>query len=76
MTSNLLELANRERFDDLEQYARAASIALMKLSGGGSEMFTRIGEEYYAVPRYCLERAEHRSATISRLRSRADGAAS
>lgn len=73
MTSNLLELAGRERFDNLEQYARAASIALMKLSGGGSEMFTRIGDEYYAIPKNCVERAEHRIATISPLRARASG---
>lgn len=61
---------SQERFADLSEYARAASCALMKLSGGGSEMFTRIGEEYYAVPRFCVERANHRAETIRKLSSR------
>jgi hypothetical protein len=56
-----------ERFASLEDYARAASIALMQLSGGGSEMFTRIGDEFYAIPALCVDRARHREEACERL---------
>ena len=46
--------------EKLRAYAREASIALMKLSGGGSEMFTKIGDEFYAEPDLCVQRAEHK----------------
>lgn len=54
----------------LPTYAREASKALTRLSGGGSEMFTRIGGEFYAEPGLCIERAEHRIDTIQRLAER------
>lgn len=38
----------------LEQYAQAASEALLKVRPlGGSELFTRVGEQYLADPAYC-----------------------
>lgn len=43
-----------------QEYAREASIALVGLSGGGSEMFKRIGEEYYAEPDLCRSRVEEK----------------
>jgi hypothetical protein len=45
----------------LRSYARRASIALMGLSGGGSEMFERLGDEFYATPELCRDRAQHKA---------------
>jgi hypothetical protein len=56
--------------EKLAAYAREASIALMKLSGGGSEMFKRIGDEFYAEPDLCVQRAEEKAEIIRRLHVR------
>lgn len=53
--------------EGLKDYARQASIALMAISGGGSEMFKRIGEEYYAEPDLCLARYREKMETRERL---------
>lgn len=51
----------------LEAYARSASIVLGNLAGGGSENFTRIGEQHYADPEICLRRIQQRAETRERL---------
>lgn len=51
----------------LADYARKASIALSGLSGGGSEMFTRIGDEFYAEPDTCVQRVLEKQANRERL---------
>jgi hypothetical protein len=53
----------------LRSYARRCSIEMMKLSGGGSEMFERIGEDFYATPELCVERTRHKIETIRKLRA-------
>ncbi len=53
----------------LEAYAREASIALMNISGGGSEMFKRIGADFYADPKLCAQRAQEKLDTVRRLYS-------
>lgn len=61
--------------DRLEDYAREASKALMRLSGGGSEMFKRIGDDFYADPKLCVARAEEKLATLHKvIRSRSQEA--
>lgn len=50
--ANILSVAEYVR--GLEQYAQAASKALLKVRPlGGSELFTRVGEQYLADPAYC-----------------------
>jgi hypothetical protein len=46
--------------EKLHAYAREASIALARISGGGSEMFKRIGDEFYADPNLCVQRAQEK----------------
>lgn len=58
--------------EKLRAYARRASIVLMRFSGGGSEMFERIGDEFYAEPELCEQRHNHKQAMIERLRARRD----
>lgn len=50
----------------LQDHARKMSIALTNLSGGGSEMFTRIGEDFYADPEACLARLAEKQANRDR----------
>lgn len=42
----------------LESYARKASIELARMAGGGSELFTRIGDDFFADPVLCAARVE------------------
>jgi hypothetical protein len=50
----------------LRSYARRCSIALCNLSGGGSELFTKIGEQHYAEPELCRERIEEKMSRMWR----------
>lgn len=61
----------RKTQKDLEDYAREASIALTQIAGGGSEMFRRIGDEFYADPKLCEQRIAEKNANRHRLASTA-----
>ena len=49
--------------EQLRDYAREVSKALVGLSGGGSEMFIHIQDDFYADPKACRERIESKIAT-------------
>lgn len=51
----------------LREYAREASKALTYLVGGGSEMFKRLGDEFYADPELCKRRGDEKMAMLARL---------
>lgn len=53
--ADMLEAAIR-----VMEHARKMSIALTDLSGGGSEMFTRVGDEFYADPELCKRRTQEK----------------
>ncbi len=55
--------------DKLADYAREASKALSHMAGGGSEMFTRIGDEFYADPELCRSRYAEKMQRLTALRS-------
>lgn len=53
----------------LAKYAREASKALTDMAGGGSEMFERIGDEFYADPALCRRRHLEKMERLAALRS-------
>lgn len=56
-----------EELAALRAYARETSKALTRLSGGGSEMFRQLGEDYYADPELCATRTEEKIANARRF---------
>lgn len=50
----------------LESWARAVTKAIVQASGGGSEMFLRIGDEYYADPEACRQRLQDKFDMLHR----------
>jgi hypothetical protein len=54
----------------LRNYARECSMMMMRLSGGGSEMFMRIGDEFYAEPSLCEQRIREKQEMLRRLDER------
>ncbi|UAB76998.1 hypothetical protein INR77_09070 [Erythrobacter sp. SCSIO 43205] len=71
VTALQAQLAERDaEIERLRNYAREVSIAFTAVSGGGSEMFTRIGDDFYADPKACRGRVESKIAAIRRHLSR------
>jgi hypothetical protein len=60
-------LTERDELTLLRSYARRASIALMGLSGGGSEMFESLAGEFYATPEMCRDRAREKFNNVARI---------
>ena len=66
ITDTELEL---ERLERLEKHAREMSDALIRVRPlGGSELFVRIGDEFYADPKYCGEAITQTKAELHEAR--------
>src|SRR5690606_30538710 len=61
-----IEALERE-LAEARDYARKVSIAFADVTGGGSEMFTRIGDEFYADPEACRARVRERYESAQKL---------
>ena len=53
--------------EKLAQRCRELSIFATHVAGGGSEMFSRIGDEFYADAKACRERYDARMESVQRL---------
>jgi hypothetical protein len=62
-------LAEREAADKLRAHAKAMSDALLKVRPlGGSELFVRVGETFYADPKFCGDAIEKMQTDLHEAR--------